>query len=948
MGGPFTTYSPPGVYTRTLFDPNVASLTGALRVPLYIGTGDEEICFDDVEIFRGSSAVADNQKALENVSSQLDGTNFEFTVANFPITDGTGTGTVTNDPNDVEVLVNGERAAVRQVIGEEGRIFLANIPFAEDEVLVNYFYNKTDTEVTDDLSVQADGTTTDFKVNFVPIVDGSNGGITTTDPNDVSVTVNGSAVTPTAVNGGEGIVTLPFAPADTDEVLVTYFYNKFANTADDLVTIGVADPDLGDVTRILRVGIAPGRADFIQEVDFVLVGNQIHWGNTFTLEVDQNTPGSEPFDDTQITTQLLDNVGYFLGTTPFSSANPADADKVASGRFFTLPFIPTNGSGRGTPINVDLTRVTDDVNKITVYVGPDVATAKAAGPVRINTLDGSARLLELETAPPSGSNVYVTQYYNLLTDDCYLFEVTTEGASGVGEYEITTENASNDVHDIQEDEAAHSVSNPLFATEGITWPNSFADLQTIPGFTPIETITVTFVSNSEYTVSSSLGAGGSSGTGQLDQTYIDGQTGVRFTIQDSPTAPALSASPLYSPGDTLTFEVIDIFTTKAQPILSIPGARVTVTTTEGIAVGDRAKLCTYNRSGQEPPIGDFYYVSYCLAKRNFEPATYSRFQDVVNDFGPLRADNTLTLAAYIAFLNGASLIGLKQVVRAPGSVQATTQSYLDALIEVEEPLPGDVNPAIIIPLTTNGTVQAALLSHVERQSSIRFRHERVGMIGVAVGTEPDEVQQLAPAFKSNRMVLVYPDGAIIPLVDELGNEVEVVVDGTFLAVALSGINVSAQFDVATSMTRKQITGFRRLARRLTSVEANQTAVAGVTIFEQRDPVIRVRQSITTDPTNVLTRELSITTIADFVQQQARASLDQYIGVKLLPRVLGAIEDTLAAVLQTLVNTEIIAAWAGVSAVQDDADPSIVRVEAFYQPIFPLNWIVVTFNLRARL
>lgn len=944
MGGPFTSYTPPGIYTRTLYDTTVASLNAGLRIPVFIGTGDEVICLTDVELFRGSSAIADNTQYLEDVSSQLTGTNADFVVSKVPMTDGRGVGQTTNNPNDVIVYVNGERAAVRTVVGAEGRIYLANIPFADDVVQITYFYNKTDTLRTDDVSIQADGTRTEFKTNFKPIVDGTNGGITTTDISDVVVKINNVTVAASAVNGADGIITLSSAPANSDTVTITYYWNQHANTADDLPL----DPNLGDVTNITRVGIAPGRADFIPGVDFVLVGNQIHWGNTYTIENTFNTPGKEVFDDSQISIQLLDNVGYFLKAAPFTSLDPDDADKVASGRYFVLPFIPTNGSGRGTPINIDPTMVSDNTGVVTAYVGPSVVVAKAAGAVRINTLEGATKLLELETAPPSGSNVYVTQYYNLLADECYIFEVTTAGGDGIGEYTIVTEEAGFDVYNIGEVPADHSVSNPLFASEGITWPNAFADLQTIPGFSPLETITVTFTTANKYTVSSSLGSGGSSGTGQLDQTYIDGQTGVRFTIQESPGAPSTGATPMYAAGDKLVFETFSPFVASSIPHLSVPGGRVTVTTTTGIGVGDTAKLCTYNMSGQEPPIGDFYYVSYCLAKTDYSAKTFTRFQDVVKEYGPLRADNTLTLAAYIAFLNGASLVALKQVQRETGGTQATTQAYLDALIELEEPMAGNINPAVVVPLTTNGTVQAALLSHVERQSSIRYRHERIGIIGTAIGTAPEEAQELAPAFKSNRIVLVYPDGAIIPLVDELGKEVEVAVDGTFLAVAFSAINVSPQFDVATTMTRKQIIGFRRLIRKLKAVQANQTAVAGVTIFEQLDPVIQVRQSITTDPTNTLTREIAITTIADYVQQQARFSLEQFIGVKLLPRVLGAIEDTLAAVLQALVNAEIITAYTGISAVQDTSDPTIIRCEAYYSPVFSVHWIVLTFNLRARL
>jgi hypothetical protein len=49
-----------------------------------------------------------------------------------------------------------------------------------------------------------------------------------------------------------------------------------------------------------------------------------------------------------------------------------------------------------------------------------------------------------------------------------------------------------------------------------------------------------------------------------------------------------------------------------------------------------------------------------------------------------------------------------------------------------------------------------------------------------------------------------------------------------------------------------------------------------------------------------------------------------------------------------VEGNIIAAYTGVSAEVDDEDPTVANVEAYYQPIFPLLYIVVTFNLRSSL
>jgi len=80
----------------------------------------------------------------------------------------------------------------------------------------------------------------------------------------------------------------------------------------------------------------------------------------------------------------------------------------------------------------------------------------------------------------------------------------------------------------------------------------------------------------------------------------------------------------------------------------------------------------------------------------------------------------------------------------------------------------------------------------------------------------------------------------------------------------------------------------------------------------------------------------------------RRNLDQFIGVKFLPRVLRSIEDTMRAAFQQLQAAEIIVKFTGVSAVQDANDPAIARVEGYYSPVFPLEWIVVTLNLRTKL
>jgi len=150
------------------------------------------------------------------------------------------------------------------------------------------------------------------------------------------------------------------------------------------------------------------------------------------------------------------------------------------------------------------------------------------------------------------------------------------------------------------------------------------------------------------------------------------------------------------------------------------------------------------------------------------------------------------------------------------------------------------------------------------------------------------------------------------------------------------------------MTRKTIAGFKRLFRRMDETTMDMVANSGVTVIEDTNPVLRVRHCLTTDMTSALTRELSILTIRDYVQQAMRFALEQYIGQKYLSKLNNDIAITANAIMQQLVQREIIVAATSATVQTDRADPTMALVEISYAPVFPLNYIKVTFNLRGRL
>jgi hypothetical protein len=228
-----------------------------------------------------------------------------------------------------------------------------------------------------------------------------------------------------------------------------------------------------------------------------------------------------------------------------------------------------------------------------------------------------------------------------------------------------------------------------------------------------------------------------------------------------------------------------------------------------------------------------------------------------------------------------------------------------------------------------------------------MRRERTTMFGFAVGTEPLDAANYASGISNERAVAIYPDGAQIQLVAADGTVGTFVVDGSYLAAALIGVNVSTAYDVAEPMTRKQLVGFVNLVREMDEATMDMVATKGVTIVQRTQSQFNIRHCLTTNMVSTLTREYNVTTVRDYVQQEARRVLDQFIGKKFIRTLLDDVRSTLGAMLRAAQDATIIVDFKGVSAEQDATQPDFIRATAFYIPVLSVNWIEVTFNIRVR-
>lgn len=309
-------------------------------------------------------------------------------------------------------------------------------------------------------------TNTTFKTHFTPIVDGTNGGVVTTNPANVTVLVNGVAATVTTVVGATGLVTLANPVATGSTLTITYFTNQYQYTNDLLPAPTVAS--------IVQVGLGPNRSDFIQGTDFELSedGTMICWGaNADVAQGITNVLSASTFGPTQITTTLRDEAVYLRPVT--GSVNGINAT-------FTLQDIPVDGSG--------LNRPTDNPSLVTVWVGTspdDPSLTKAT----IAQLDGDAGTVVLYNPPAAGQSVFASYYRSQLNDHTYTLTVQNPGIPGQGTYSVTNE-LSQIVPSTTN--GANSVfQSGAFAQTGIVWPSNFSDLNAEPG-DQTEVVTITF------------------------------------------------------------------------------------------------------------------------------------------------------------------------------------------------------------------------------------------------------------------------------------------------------------------------------------------------------------------------------------------------------------------------------------------------------------------------
>ena len=265
-----------------------------------------------------------------------------------------------------------------------------------------------------------------------PIVDGSNGGVITTDVNRITVKVDDIVVQAESVDGANGSFTLAAPPKVGSTVSVSYHHNTFQDKFDY-----IPGRDVKSLDRVSLVASGGGAsAQFIQDVDFVLSDDKIVWGTASIVSKGETQTGNTAFGATQVSALLRDERGYLLECSPVTNTSVIPPRVLAN--TFKLPYQPVDGTGSGIP--------TSNPALIQVRTGVTFSDALENPVATVVRVDSATSQITLATAPPTNHKVFATFFYSILQDrfdlNAYTVAVETVGASGVGTYTLTSGSTS--------------------------------------------------------------------------------------------------------------------------------------------------------------------------------------------------------------------------------------------------------------------------------------------------------------------------------------------------------------------------------------------------------------------------------------------------------------------------------------------------------------------------
>lgn len=401
---------------------------------------------------------------------------------------------------------------------------------------------------------------------------------------------------------------------------------------------------------------------------------------------------------------------------------------------------------------------------------------------------------------------------------------------------------------------------------------------------------------------------------------------------------------------------------------TVPTGDYTLTKTPGSPTDQNYTTALLAAAAPSVPVGTTVFVTYRYTDPTYyDPKHFESFEDVKDVYGePLNTvvanpsdvnyqyvTSPLSLAAMVAIQNGATELVLVATTPPPTSASteaaksAARRSALNAAYSKIENDPS-INVLVILPtgIATGDAVGVlsdlkGALTRTAAQSLFRF-----AVVGFdpAVDTAPDVLLATSGA-KDRRWMLAYAAPGGLQMYSGSANS-SFAVGHQYLAAGYAGR--MAFLPVQQAITKQVIAGFSGLAGTpLSNSLKNQYSGSGVAVSEvDRFGRLSVRHGVTTDMTNVNTREASVVRARDALVTALAdgSSASGLIGQPLDEDLLLSIKSAISGVLEAAVADEVILEYTGLTLRQLGTDPSVVEVKFAYRPAYPLNYIVISFSI----
>lgn len=344
--------------------------------------------------------------------------------------------------------------------------------------------------------------------------------------------------------------------------------------------------------------------------------------------------------------------------------------------------------------------------------------------------------------------------------------------------------------------------------------------------------------------------------------------------------------------------------------------------------------------------GDYVQIAYQYTDPTyFTPFIFYDYADVRNAYGDPFDEATgdikseIALMAKFAFLNGAYQVVCCAVKSSTSPGSASIGDYGTALDKLKD----QSLVAVVVAATGAQPLYALIQQHVNQQSKNRFeRRAIVGADGTTVAVPSSQRIINAQELTDRRMMMVSP-ATFSYFSTELNRTV--VLGGQYIAASLAGLTMAMSF--AMPLTRKTLTGWTGVAEFEQEGQKNLESQNGLCVIEKtRRQLIQVRHGVSTNPADLLTREWSITGQEDAMAYRLRDYLESanLIGQPIYPFTLVNVKGSAEAALQSLIRDGLLVDYVGLKVRQLATNPDVLEVSYSWLPAFPLNYIVVTFNV----